>query len=211
MRGRGGQYAVGVARSARSAVFLDRDDTLVATRSVTAGGAHPGDLCDPGRVRLLPGVGRGCAALSRAGFALVIVSNQGAVARGNCTIEQVEATNRRVVELLEAEGAEVEGVYYCPYHPEGTVAPYNVEHPWRKPSPGMLLAAAEELGLDLERSWLIGDSRRDIEAAVAAGIERGRALLIGEGEGAVCSGVLRAAALILEGARAGEAGRDGDG
>ena len=105
-----------------------------------------------------------------------------AVARGAATIAQVEATNRRVCEVVRAEaGVEIDGVYYCPYHPKGTVAPWNVEHAWRKPGPGMVLAAAEEMGLDLGRSWMIGDAERDIEAAVTAGIDRARTVRVTEG------------------------------
>lgn len=165
--------------STRPAVFLDRDDTLIANQEVTAGTPHPGDLCDPALVRLLPGVASGLRRLHDAGFALVVVSNQGCIARGVGTIEQVEACNRRMRDLLRAEaGVELDGVYYCPYHPKGTVAPFNIEHPWRKPAPGMILAAAEDLGLDLSRSWMFGDSERDAEAAIAAGITPSRALLI---------------------------------
>ncbi len=165
----------------RPAVFLDRDDTLIANREVTARTPHPGDLCDPALVRLLPGVATGLRRLRDAGFALVVVSNQGCVARGVCPVEQVEACNRRMRDLLRTEaGVELAGVYYCPYHPKGTVAPFNVEHPWRKPAPGMMLAAAADLGLDLTRSWMIGDAERDAEAAVAAGIDSTRAILVSD-------------------------------
>jgi histidinol-phosphate phosphatase family protein len=166
----------------RRAVFLDRDDTLIDNRSVTAGTPCPGDLFDPALVRLLPGVAEGCRRLREAGYALIVVSNQGGIARGSCTVEQVEATNARLVQLLRAEGVELDGVYYCPYHPNGVVAPYNVEHDWRKPAPGMFLAAAGALGLDLSRSWLIGDSERDVGAAVAAGVAPERALRVGSVE-----------------------------
>jgi D-glycero-D-manno-heptose 1,7-bisphosphate phosphatase len=163
----------------RPAVFLDRDDTLIENRAITARSAWPGDLFDPALVRLLPGVAEGCRRLRQAGYALVVVSNQGGVARGACTVAQVEATNTRLRELLRAEGVELDGIYYCPHHPAGSVAPFNIEHAWRKPSPGMLLAAATDLGLDLSLSWMIGDSPRDSEAAVAAGIPRERALRVG--------------------------------
>ncbi len=182
----------------RPAVFLDRDDTLIENRSITARTNHPGDLFDPALVRLMPGVADGCTRLRAAGFALVVVSNQGCVARGVCTVEQVEATNARLVELMRRAGARLDAVYFCPHHPKGTVAPFNTEHPWRKPAPGMLLAAAEALGLDLSRSWLIGDAERDVEAAVAAGIARERALLVGAERsfGEAAAQVLRGRALL---------------
>src|SRR4029079_13951341 len=88
---------------------------------------------------------------------------------------------RRLRDLLAAEGVELDGVYYYPHHPQGRVAPYNAEHPWRKPAPGMRRAAAHDLGLDLSRSWMIGDASRDIEAAAAAGIVPQRAILPGNG------------------------------
>ena len=187
----------------RAAVFLDRDDTLIANREVTAGSAHPGDLCDPALVRLLPGVAEGLSRLHAAGFALVVVSNQGCVARGVASVEQVEACNARMRELVRAEaGVELDGVYYCPYHPKGTVAPFNVEHPWRKPGGGMIVAAARDLGLDLSRSWLIGDAERDAEAAIAAGIDRGRVALVMDGPsacGARTAGTFADAARLVTG------------
>lgn len=165
------------------AVFLDRDDTLVDNRRATAHTPHPGDLIDPSLVRLLPGAGEACAALA-ARFPLVVVTNQGGIAQGLCTHADVEAVNDRLRELLRAYGVRLAGVYYSPNRPPpaGLVAPYHTPHPWRKPGPGMLLAAARELGLDLSRSWMIGDAARDIEAGVAAGLPRAHCLLIGAPE-----------------------------
>lgn len=189
---------------ARPAVFLDRDDTLIVNRAITAGMAHPGSLFDPGLVKLMPGAEEACRVLKEAGYALVVVTNQGAVARGECTIAQVEATNRRVLEVVRAEaGVEIDGVYYCPYHPLGTVPPWNVEHSWRKPGAGMVLAAAEDLGLDLGRSWMIGDAERDVQAGIAAGIGRERTIVVGEevceGAGWRVGGMGEAARIIARG------------
>lgn len=186
------------AARVRKAVFLDRDDTLIATRGVTAGSAHPGDLTDPALVRLLPGVASGLRRLSGAGFALVVVSNQGGVAAGACTLEQVEAVNDRLRELLAPEGVRLAGVYYSPARPGGAVARFAAGDGWRKPAPGMILAAARELELDLGASWLVGDAPRDIEAGVAAGIARERCLLVGEA--ASVADVERAVEIILGGA-----------
>ena len=145
--------------------------------------AAPGDVVDPALVRLLPGVREGCEALKRAGFLLVVVSNQGVVARGGATLEQVEKVNDRLRELLAGADDQtlIDAVYICPFHPRGNIPEYTREHPWRKPGPGMVLAAAEELGIDLKRSWLIGDAERDIECGVAAGLTRERCLLVTEG------------------------------
>lgn len=166
---------------ARPAVFLDRDDTLIANRAITEGTTHPGSLFDPALVELLPGAAAACAALKRAGFALVVVTNQGCVARGECRIEQVKATNERVCEVVKEEaGVELDGMYFCAYHPEGSVAPWNMEHPWRKPGPGMILAAEKDLGLDLGKSWMVGDAERDVDAALAAGIALERTIVVGD-------------------------------
>lgn len=163
----------------RPAVFFDRDDTLMEANSLPAPPppAAPGDVIDPALVRLLPGAREACAALKHAGFALVVVSNQGSVARGGATTAMVDAVNARLAELLG--GGVIDAFYYCPFHPRGSVPAFTIEHPWRKPAPGMILAAAEDLALDLSRSWLIGDAERDIEAGVAAGLDPSRCLRVG--------------------------------
>lgn len=163
------------------AVFLDRDDTLIEANSLPPPPppAAPGDLVDPALVRLLPGVHTACMRLHAARFKLVIISNQGVVARGGLTIAGVERVNDAVRGLLPGL---IDAVYFCPYHPRGTVEPYAREHPWRKPGPGMILAARDELDLDLARSWLVGDAARDIEAGIAAGIAAERCLRIGPGQ-----------------------------
>lgn len=144
------------------AVFLDRDDTLIHCDDVTP----DGDLGDPALVRLLPGVLEGCRTLKHAGFALVVVSNQGGVARGRYGVAEVQAVNTRVNELLQGL---IDDFYYCPYHPQGTVPEFKREHPWRKPQPGMFIDAAAAMGLDLARSWSIGDRVRDCVAGKHAG------------------------------------------
>lgn len=164
------------------AVFLDRDDTLIECNGLPPPPppAAPGDLTDPALVRLLPGVLEACAAMKNAGYALVVVSNQGVVARGGATVQRVEEVNRRVGELLSVHGQPlIDRFYFCPYHPRGTVPEFAHEHPWRKPAPGMITAAAADLGLDLAASWLIGDAERDIQAGIAAGLDPARCLRIG--------------------------------
>lgn len=129
-------------------------------------------------VRLLPGAREACAMLRGCGLALVVVSNQGVIARGGATEDIVRAVNARLNELLD--GA-IDAFYFCPFHPRGNVPSFTREHPWRKPAPGMILAAAAELGLDLGRSWLIGDASRDVEACLAAGLPPAHCLHIGPG------------------------------
>ncbi len=183
----------------RPAVFFDRDDTLMRASDLPPPpppGA-PGDVVDPDLVELLPGAGEAVWRLKQAGFAIVVVSNQGCVARGSGTIETVHAVNAQLETLLSAHAAwlgaarasdaddldrgrgMIDAFYFCPYHPKGNLPAYTREHPWRKPQPGMILAARDEHDLDLSRSWLIGDAARDIDAGVAAGIDASRCLRIG--------------------------------
>lgn len=142
------------------AIFLDRDGTLIH---------DPGYLSDPEGVVLLEGVADGLRALAAAGFALVIVTNQSGIARGKYTVEDYGAVAARVAAALEAEGVTLLDAYFCPYHPDGTTPPYDVDHADRKPSDGMWHRAAEEHGIDLAASWSIGDGERDIVAGKRAG------------------------------------------
>lgn len=155
----------------RSAVFIDRDNTLIH---------NDGDLGDPAAVKLIQGAASAIASLRGLGYRIIVVSNQGGVARGVFTEADVDAVNERIAELVEqTSGAVIDRFYYCPYHPKGTVAEYTREHPWRKPAPGMLLAAIEDLRLDAASCWMIGDQMRDIEAGHAAGV---RTVLIRHGD-----------------------------
>lgn len=149
-----------VPTASRRAVFLDRDGTLIH---------DPGYLSDPNGVVLLEGVADGLKALQRAGFLLVIVTNQSGIARGKYTAEQYESVAARLIGMLEQEGIEIAASYYCPYHPDGSVAPYDIEHEDRKPSAGMWMRAKGDLDIDLQRSWSIGDGERDIVAGRRAG------------------------------------------
>ncbi len=144
----------------RPAVFLDRDGTLVEELPY---------LHDPERLALMPGAAAALSALARAGFALVLVTNQAGVARGLYGEDAVERVHRRLGELLAAGGVALDGVYYCPHHPDGRVAAYARACRCRKPAPGMLEAAAGDLGLDLTASYLVGNDPVDVGAARAAG------------------------------------------
>jgi D-glycero-D-manno-heptose 1,7-bisphosphate phosphatase len=169
----------------RPAVFLDRDDTLNDANGLPPPPppGNPGDVTDPALVRLLPGVQEGCRLLRRAGFTLVVVSNQGSVARGAATLQIVRSVNDKLRDLLpdtDRPGRSmIDAVYFCPFHPRGNLPEFTREHPWRKPAPGMILAAAADLDLDLSRSWLIGDAQRDIDAGIAAGLKPEHCLLVG--------------------------------
>lgn len=170
----------GHRRGLRAAVFLDRDDTLIVNRALGNRLEHPTYLYQPELVELLPGTAEGCAMLTRSGYVLVLITNQSSVARGWCEPRDVERTNQRVRELLEHAGARLEGAYTCFHSPDGVVPGYAVDHPWRKPRGGMIRAAAEDLQLDLSRSWMVGDVQRDIDAGLDAGIALERTVLVGQ-------------------------------
>lgn len=179
------------------AVFLDRDGVLVPDL---------GYLADPDRLTLLPGVGAALRLLRSAGWQLIVVTNQSGIARGRFTLARLDAIHARLCELFAVEGVALDALYYCPHHPEGSVAPFAVACAYRKPAPGMLLAAARDCQLELDRCWLIGDQERDIFAAIAAGC---RAIRIGsEPVGAVaCAPDLPAAVtVLLDREKAGRAG-----
>ncbi len=142
------------------AVFMDRDNTIIE---------DPGYLSDPEAVKLLPGVELAIKSIRQAGYKVVVVTNQSAVARGLMTEENLETIHAELRRQLAEKGAHLDGIYYCPFHPEGTVEKYTKESELRKPRPGMLLKAAEEIDIDLTSSWMIGDSGRDVEAGQRAG------------------------------------------
>ena len=151
------------------AVFLDRDGTL---------NEDTGYVRSPSDVRLLEHAGEAVRMLNEAGFKVVLVTNQSGVARGLMGIEDVEAVNARLKELLGEAKAHLDGVYYCPHLPDGTVAEYTMQCNCRKPKPGLLLRAAQEMDLDLEQSFMVGDSPRDMQAGQAVGA---RTILIDRG------------------------------
>lgn len=145
----------------KPAILLDRDDTILR---------DPGYLDCPGGVELLPGAAAAMKRLSDAGYLLVVVTNQSAVARGKVdipTLDQIHEELRR--QLREAAGVELAGIYYSPYHVDGVVPEFTRASDCRKPEPGMLLRAAEELGLDLSASVMIGDRQSDVLAGQRAG------------------------------------------
>jgi D,D-heptose 1,7-bisphosphate phosphatase len=146
---------------AERAVFLDRDNTIIA---------NDGYLGDPSQVKLLPGAAAAIASLRRLGYRIVVVSNQSGVARGMFDEAAVESVNQEMIrQLKEQAGAQVDASYYCPYHPDAVVPEYKIDHDWRKPRPGMLKAAREDFNLDLAQCWMIGDQPRDVAAGAAVG------------------------------------------
>jgi histidinol-phosphate phosphatase family protein len=152
------------ARARRAAVFLDRDGTLVVER---------GYLSDPADLELLPGVPGALAALRGAGIALVVISNQSGVGRGLFPLSRVYDAMARLRRLLREHHVELDAIYFCPHRPgDGCDC--------RKPGPGLLERAADDLVLDLGRSFMVGDKLIDAEAGRRAG---GRGVLLRTGYG----------------------------
>jgi len=142
------------------AVFVDRDRTLMD---------DPGYVTAPSAVKLLPGVETAIKSLSSVGYRVIVVTNQAGVARGLFGIEALEGLHAELRRQLAERGAHLDGIYYCPYHPEGAVEEFTRDSDLRKPKPGMLLKAAEDFGLDLSQSWMVGDGPADVEAGQRAG------------------------------------------
>lgn len=160
-----------MSNPSRPAVFVDRDNTLIA---------DPGYLRDPNQIRILPGVPDAVKRLREAGFVVVIVTNQSGVARGYFTEDELRKVHERLQEMLADKGAAVDAIYYCPFLPgrAAVVEKYRDDSELRKPKPGMILKAAEDMGLDVAQSWMVGDSARDVQAGNTAGC---RTILLGSG------------------------------
>ena len=139
---------------------------------------HVHYLSDPARVRLLPGAAEALRRLRRAGFARVLVTNQSAIGRGMLTEERLGEIHDELERQLAASGATLDAIYYCPDAPSGDDRTV-VEHSDRKPGPGMLLRAADDLGLDLDASWMVGDLISDVLAGLNAGC---RSILVESGK-----------------------------
>lgn len=151
------------------AIFLDKDGTLVDDLPYNVA---------PQRITLCKGAGAGLRLLARRDYRLFVVSNQDGVAHGYFSEEDVEGVAHRLADLLFRERLTLDGFYYCPHHPEGSVAPFARDCNCRKPRPGMLLQAAHDNAIDLRASWMIGDILHDVEAGNRAGC---RTLLIDNG------------------------------
>ena len=120
-------------------------------------------------MKLLPGSAQALVQLKQMGYKLIVVSNQSGIARGMFTEDDLGQIHARMKELLAAEGAYLDQIYYCPYHPEGVIEKYRKESDLRKPNPGMLLTAAEEMDIDLSQSWMIGNAYHDTTAGKRVG------------------------------------------
>jgi D-glycero-D-manno-heptose 1,7-bisphosphate phosphatase len=151
-----------------AALFLDRDGVLTEPIYNPATGAYesPHRLDD---VVLCPDVIEPLRRAGQAGFLLFIVSNQPSYAMGKTSLEQLQQIARLVEERLYSAGVAFQDAYYCFHHPQGVVPDYAGACPCRKPQPYFLLQAAERHGLDLRRSWMIGDRDSDVDCGQRAG------------------------------------------
>ena len=144
----------------KKAVFLDRDGTVIVDTEFSVDLAK---LCP------LPGTMEGLRKLQAAGYLLVVVTNQSGAARGKFDEAGLVAFHRHMDAWFRERGIAFAGFYYCPHYPDSTLEKYAFACGCRKPEPGMLLRAAKDLGIDLARSWMIGDRDADIGAGQRAG------------------------------------------
>jgi D,D-heptose 1,7-bisphosphate phosphatase len=151
------------------AIFLDKDGTLIDNLPYNVA---------PRRMMLANGAGAALRLLARLDYRLFVVSNQDGIALGHFGEDAMAPVAARLDDLLFREQVLLDGFYYCPHHPNGSVAQYALECECRKPLPGMLLAAARTHGIDLRSSWMVGDILHDVEAGNRAGC---RTLLIDNG------------------------------
>jgi D-glycero-D-manno-heptose 1,7-bisphosphate phosphatase len=165
----------------QAAVFLDRDGTI---------NEEAGYLDSLEKLCLIPGAADAIRLINESGMKAVVVTNQSGVARGLFTEAFVEEVHARLGEMLAEEGASLDGFYFCPHHPTAGRGSYLRSCDCRKPSPGLLLRAAEELSLDPDRSYMVGDTLNDIEAASRIGV---RGILVRTGYGAEAAAALMTA------------------
>lgn len=156
---------------ARPAVFLDRDGTI---------NVEAGYITDLANLNLMPGAAAAIKRLNDQGVPVILATNQSGPARGYYDEAWVLTLNQTVAAMLEAEGARLDAQYYCPHHPEGVVPAYTQACHCRKPETGMLDQAARDHGIDLSRSYMIGDKSTDVEVGQRAGC---RSVLLRSGYG----------------------------
>jgi D-glycero-D-manno-heptose 1,7-bisphosphate phosphatase len=157
----------------KPAVFLDRDGTI---------NEQMGYINHIDRFHLLDGVTDAIRRLNIAGIPVVVVTNQSGLARGYFPESLLEEVHRKMELLLALDNAHVDGIYVCPHHPEAKEAKFSVDCDCRKPKKGLFVRAARELGLDLARSYVVGDRWSDLKAAASFGA-RGILVLTGYGRG----------------------------
>lgn len=159
-----GKVAARNLKNKQKAIFLDRDGTI---------NHYVGFLRNIDDFTLIPGAAEAIRLINNSGYLAIVVTNQPVIARGEVTVKDLGEIHNKMETLLGNEGAYLDAVYYCPHHPDkgfdGEVPELKIHCDCRKPKPGMLLQAQKDYNIDLSRSWMIGDGRRDIEAGGNAG------------------------------------------
>jgi D-glycero-D-manno-heptose 1,7-bisphosphate phosphatase len=150
--------------AARAALFLDRDGVIIADTNYLA---RPQDL------RMIEGAAPAIARCNSRGIPVVVVTNQSGIGRRYYGWDDFGAVQAALTAALAVFGAHLDAVLACGYHGEGHEPLRIADHPWRKPNPGMILAAARRMKLDLPRSWIVGDRPGDVAAGAAAGLAGG--------------------------------------
>ncbi len=146
------------------AIFLDRDGTICKDFDYNN---------DINKLEIIEGVGKSLKKLKDNGFLLIVISNQSCVARGLCKLEEVENFNKKLNEkLIKNYKVKIDKFYFCPHHPEGIVEKYKKNCICRKPSPGMIFKARNEFNIDLDTSYLIGNSKSDIECGIRGKLKK---------------------------------------
>ena len=168
------------------AVFLDRDGTINVEKDY---------LHCIEDFEFIPGVPEAISALNKAGFLVVVVTNQSGVARGYYDLEAVHTLHAHIAQRLAPAGAVIDAWYVCPHHPENGIGEYLCDCFCRKPLPGMLLEAAERYAIDLSASYMVGDKLADVNAALAAGCTP---LLVRTGYGAEVESKLPAGVVAVD-------------
>ena len=151
-------------RKKQKAIFLDRDGTL---------NKYVGFLRNIENFELLEGASAAIKRINASGYLAIVVTNQPVIARGEVTVEELNEIHNKLETLLGGEGAYLDGIYYCPHHPdkgfEGEITELKIDCDCRKPKPGMLLKASKDFNIDLSQSWMIGDSENDVLCGLNAG------------------------------------------
>lgn len=151
---------IAISNGMNKAIFIDKDGTLIPDIPYNA---------DPEKITLENNGVEGLKQLQDSGYLLIIISNQAGVAKGFFEENRLLVVENRIRNLLSGQGIHLDGFYYCPHHPEGKLEKYRLNCSCRKPAPGMLLKAANELNINLSQSWMIGDILNDMEAGYKAG------------------------------------------
>ncbi len=157
----------------RRAAFIDRDGTI---------SEEVGYINHPSRFRVFPYSAAAIKLLNDAGWLAVVVTNQAGVARGYFSEAMIQNVHESLQQDLSEQGAKLDAIYYCAHHPAVGEPPYRLDCDCRKPKPGLVWRAAEEMKIDLDSSWMIGDRYSDIEMARNAGV-RSAFVLSGYGRG----------------------------